>query len=101
MRSVKELEDRLSRPRPVLIDDLRALDGDIVVLGAAGKMGPSLVRLAVRAIEEAGSGAQVIAVSRYGSPGAAEAMRSTGAHVVTADLTDSAALQALPTLESG
>lgn len=96
MRSVEELEDRLSTPRPALIDDLRALDGDIVVLGAAGKMGPSLVRLAVRAIEQAGTDARVIAVSRYGSPGAVEAMRSTGADVVTADITDDAALQALP-----
>ena len=44
----RELEDRLSEPRAGLIDDLRAVPGDILVLGAGGKLGPSLVRLALR-----------------------------------------------------
>jgi nucleoside-diphosphate-sugar epimerase len=96
VRSVEELEERLSRPRPALIDDLRGLDGDIVVLGAAGKMGPTLVRLAVRAVAEAGTGARVIAVSRFSAPGAAEAMAATGAEVIAADITDDAALAELP-----
>ncbi|WP_207782144.1 NAD-dependent epimerase/dehydratase family protein [Phytoactinopolyspora limicola] len=96
MRTVEELEERLSRPRPALVDELRKLDGDIVVLGAAGKMGPTLVRLATRAIAEAGTGARVIAVSRFSQPGSAEAMRATGAEVHPADLTDDAAISALP-----
>ena len=94
--SVEELEERLSRPRSELIDDLRGIDGDLIVLGAAGKMGPTLVRLAVRAVAEAGTGARVMAVSRFSTPGSAEAMRATGAEVIPADITDGAALQALP-----
>ncbi|WP_116949089.1 NAD-dependent epimerase/dehydratase family protein [Jiangella endophytica] len=96
MRSIDELDERLSRPRPELVQDLRRLDGDLVVIGASGKLGVSLVRLAVRGIEAAGTGARVIAVSRYGGPGAREAMEATGAEVVAADVTDDDALAALP-----
>ncbi|NDL60134.1 NAD-dependent epimerase/dehydratase family protein [Phytoactinopolyspora mesophila] len=96
VRTVEELEERLSRPRAALIEDFRRLEGDIVVLGAAGKMGPSLVRLATRAIAEAGTGAKVTAVSRFSQPGSADAMRATGAHVHPADLSDDAAIAGLP-----
>lgn len=96
VRTVQQLEDRLSRPSPTLIDDLAGLDGDIMVLGAAGKLGPSLVRLAVRAIEQGGSGAQVIAVSRFSAPHSQEAMRSTGATVLAADISDDTDLGRLP-----
>nr|WP_199701929.1 NAD-dependent epimerase/dehydratase family protein [Jiangella rhizosphaerae] len=96
MRSIDELDERLSRPRPELVEDLRRLDGDVVVLGASGKLGVSLVRLAVRGIEAAGTGARVVAVSRYGAPGAREAMEATGAEVVAADIADDDALASLP-----
>lgn len=96
VRTVEELEEHLSRPSTALIEDFRKLDGDIVVLGAGGKMGPTLVRLATRAIAEAATGAQVVAVSRFSQPGAAEAMRATGAQVVAADLTEDDSLAALP-----
>ncbi|HEY9294682.1 MAG TPA: NAD(P)-dependent oxidoreductase [Microlunatus sp.] len=96
VRSVDELEELLSRPGPELIKDLSGLDGDLVVLGAAGKMGPSLVRLAVRAVQAAGTGARVHAVSRFSSAGSAQAMRETGAEVIAADVTDNAALRSLP-----
>jgi hypothetical protein len=66
------------------------------VLGAGGKLGPSLVRLALRAIAEAGSAATVIAVSRFGETETAASLRSAGAKVVPADITDDAALRALP-----
>lgn len=96
MRSLEELDERLSVPRSELVDDVRKIDGDIVVLGAAGKLGPSLVRLAARAIAEAGTGSRVIAVSRFSSPGAAEQMRAAGATIVTADIADDDALATVP-----
>ncbi|WP_088979091.1 NAD-dependent epimerase/dehydratase family protein [Micromonospora coxensis] len=96
MRTVAELEERLSRPRDVLVDDLRKLDGDILILGAGGKLGPSLVRLALRGVAEAGTGARVIAVSRFSEPGLADALRAQGAVIVEADVADDAALAALP-----
>ncbi|MFG2100011.1 NAD-dependent epimerase/dehydratase family protein [Micromonospora echinaurantiaca] len=96
MRTVADLEERLSRPRDVLVDDLRKLDGDILILGAGGKLGPSLVRLALRGVAAAGTGARVIAVSRFSEAGLADALRDEGAEVVAADVADDAALAALP-----
>jgi nucleoside-diphosphate-sugar epimerase len=93
MHSVAELEDRLSEPSAALIADLAALDGDLLVLGAGGKLGPSLVRLALRAV---GGAKAVIAVSRFGDRAAADALAAAGARIVAADITDDAALAALP-----
>mgnify|MGYP001444754192 CR=1 FL=1 len=96
MRSVAELEERLSRPRDALVADLRKLDGDILVLGAGGKLGPSLVRLALRGVAAAGTGARVIAVSRFTEPGLADALAAEGAEVVAADIADGHSLAELP-----
>jgi nucleoside-diphosphate-sugar epimerase len=96
MRTVDELEERLSRPRAGLIEDLAGLEGDILVLGAAGKLGPSLVRLAVRAVADAGTGTRVLAVSRFSEAGSEERMRRIGVHTITADIADNHQLAALP-----
>lgn len=50
----KELERLLTTPRPELIEDLRTGSGDLVILGAGGKMGPSLARLARAGLDAAG-----------------------------------------------
>lgn len=96
MRTLEELEGRLSTPRPALVEDMARLDGDVVVLGAGGKLGPSLVRLAVRAIAEAGTGAAVHAVSRFSSASSRRLVEEAGARVVPADLTDERVLADLP-----
>jgi nucleoside-diphosphate-sugar epimerase len=93
MRGVDELDERLSRPSPSLIDDLKRLDGDILVLGAGGKLGPSLTRLALRAVD---GGKSVTVVSRFGDRAQADKLEAAGARVVSADITDEAALAALP-----
>lgn len=93
MRSVEELEERLSQPSARLVAELEALDGDILVLGAGGKLGPSLVRLALRAV---GSGKTVTAVSRFSDRETADALQRQGARIVSADITDDAALSQLP-----
>jgi len=49
-RDEADLEERLSRPTPALTQLLATVPGDLVVLGAGGKMGPSLARMARRAI---------------------------------------------------
>lgn len=86
------LEEVLSRPDPALIADLAAVPGDILVLGAAGKMGPTLCRLAKRA----DPARRVIAVARWSEPGLRERMESWGMECLSADLSDDAALAALP-----
>ncbi|MFB4274147.1 NAD-dependent epimerase/dehydratase family protein [Nonomuraea sp. MTCD27] len=93
MRTTAELEERLARPSAGLIDDLGRLDGDIMILGAGGKLGPSLVRLALNA----GRGdRRIIAVSRFSEPGLARALQDAGATVVAADVADDRALRELP-----
>lgn len=101
-QSGDELEELLSRPDNATRDALRALPGDILILGAGGKMGPTLARMARRALDDngaprAGANARrVIAVSRFSSANAATALASHGVEIVRADLADPSAYRALP-----
>ncbi|MFN9202565.1 MAG: NAD-dependent epimerase/dehydratase family protein [Gemmatimonas sp.] len=89
-----DLEHRLATPDQHTIDALRALDGDVLILGAGGKMGPTLARMARRAIADRGR--RVIAVSRFSDPQAAAMLEATGVDVIRADLSDPHAVRALP-----
>ncbi|MBX6747458.1 MAG: NAD-dependent epimerase/dehydratase family protein, partial [Acetobacteraceae bacterium] len=91
-----ELEEVLTRPDPALAADLAAVPGPLLVLGAAGKMGPTLCRLAKRADPDR----RVIAVARFSEPGLRVRMESWGIECIAADLTDRAALAALPEAEN-
>jgi nucleoside-diphosphate-sugar epimerase len=91
-----ELEERLSRPTPGAIEVLRHLPGDLLVLGAGGKMGPSLCRMARRALDAGGLPGRVIAVSRFGDAGLAAALERDGVVTHRADLRDREALKRLP-----
>lgn len=94
--SLEDLEERLSRPTPAVIDLMRDLPGDIIVLGAAGKMGPSLARMAKRASDEAGTKRRIIAVSRFSTPGSAEEFQHHGIETVAVDLLAANAVAYLP-----
>ncbi|MFI8436532.1 NAD-dependent epimerase/dehydratase family protein [Streptomyces sp. NPDC079020] len=86
------LEERLATPSPALIADLAGLEGDLLVLGAGGKMGPSLCRLARRALDAAGrTDVTVYAVSRWSDKSAAEDLEAAGVSTVAFDLMDPAA----------
>ena len=50
----EQLEELLSRPTPELVDLFKTLEGDIIFLGIAGKIGPSIARMAMRAAKEIG-----------------------------------------------
>ncbi|WP_335979549.1 NAD-dependent epimerase/dehydratase family protein [Streptomyces sp. CA2R106] len=85
----QQLEDLLATPSPALVADLARLDGDLVVLGAGGKMGPSLCRLARRALDAAGRGDLAVhAVSRWSDRKAADALAAEGVRPVAFDLLD-------------
>ncbi|MFI9593878.1 NAD-dependent epimerase/dehydratase family protein [Nonomuraea sp. NPDC052265] len=87
--SVDDLEEHLTRPSESLVADLAAGSGDLVVLGAGGKMGPTLCRLARRGLDAAGRGAdRVLAVSRWSDRVAAAALAAHGVDVVPFDLLD-------------
>src|ERR1039458_815641 len=69
IQSPEQLEDRLSEPTPEVVQTLRRLEGDLIVLGVAGKMGPNLARMARRAADLGGSRRRVIGVARFSSAG--------------------------------
>jgi nucleoside-diphosphate-sugar epimerase len=93
---VAHLDDLLSTPTPAVVDALSGLDGDLLVLGAGGKMGPTLARMARRALDAGGSGRRVIAVSRFSDRTVADGLRSHGIETRHGDLLDRSALAALP-----
>ncbi|HEY6829855.1 MAG TPA: NAD-dependent epimerase/dehydratase family protein [Gemmatimonadaceae bacterium] len=92
-----ELEDLLSSPRDATVAALRSCPGDIVILGAGGKMGPSLSRMARRAADAAGGAiCRVIAVSRWSSEEAQRQLNDVGVETIRCDLLDRSAVGALP-----
>jgi nucleoside-diphosphate-sugar epimerase len=91
-----ELEGVLSAPSAADIDALRALEGPLLILGAAGKMGPSLAHRARRALDAAGNNAAVIAVSRFSEPGVRERLESWNIQTIECDLLEPGALDKLP-----
>jgi nucleoside-diphosphate-sugar epimerase len=96
IRDVQHLEELLSEPSPAAIDAMRRLDGDLVVLGVAGKMGPTLARMARRALDSAGVSSRVIGVSRFASAGQQAALEQHGVETIRCDLLDEDALARLP-----
>ena len=90
-----QLEDWLSEPTPEVIAALGRLPGDLVVLGVAGKMGPSLARMARRASDAAGVGRRVIGVARF-TEGGQEALEAHGVETIRCDLLDESELARLP-----
>jgi len=89
------LEEALSRPTAADVDAMRALDGDLLLLGVGGKMGPSLARLARRASDQAGVRRRIIGVSRFSEPGLAAGLQASGIETIPCDLADRVSLQAL------
>ena len=95
IRTEDELDDRLSEPTPEVVELLGRLAGDIVVLGVAGKMGPTLARMARRASDAAGVRRRVIGVSPVFCGGELE-LRKHGVETIRCDLLDAAAVAQLP-----
>lgn len=92
----EELREVLSRPYAEDIELAERLRGDIIVLGAGGKMGPTLVQRLMRSLREAGNGLNVYAVSRYSDEESRREIEATGAEVVAADVMIDRELQSLP-----
>jgi dTDP-4-dehydrorhamnose reductase len=97
-RTEDDLDERLSEPRDATVDALRRAPGDIIVLGAGGKMGPTLARMAARAAERAdgSSRRRVIAVSRFTSRDVPRLLANHGVETIPCDLLDVGAVERLP-----
>ena len=89
---VEALEERLSRPDDDVVADLAGLDGDVLVLGAGGKMGPTLARMAKRAAPDK----TVYAVARFSDPSLEEKLQAEGVATIRADLLDRDQIDRLP-----
>jgi len=96
IKTESDLEELLSRPDEETAAAMAALDGDLLILGVGGKMGPSLARLARRAIDQAGVKKRVIAVARFTNGDLPAALAAQGIETIACDLLDRSALDKLP-----
>jgi nucleoside-diphosphate-sugar epimerase len=96
IESTEQLDDVLSTPTPGVVETLARLDGDVVVLGVGGKMGPTLARLAARASQVAGTKRRVIGVARFSNRELPAWLEKHGVHPLAADLLDPRQVAALP-----
>lgn len=92
--SEASLDARLAAPDIETIGALESIDGDVIILGAGGKMGPSLAHMARRALADRSR--RVIAVSRFSDAPTAASLADAGVEVVRADLSDPRAVAELP-----
>jgi nucleoside-diphosphate-sugar epimerase len=96
INSVPELEEVLSRPTEADISAIARLDGDLLILGAGGKMGPSLARRAYRAAKQAGVRKKIIAVARFSDNQLRANLASEGVETLAVDLLQPGVLSKLP-----
>jgi dTDP-4-dehydrorhamnose reductase len=91
-----QLEDVLAEPSEADIECAARLGGDILILGAGGKMGPSLARRVHRALVRGGTRGRVLAASRFSSPALRAALEADGIETLACDLLDPSGIGALP-----
>lgn len=91
IKTERELMDQMTTPSAEVLEAVGKLDGPVMILGVAGKMGPSLAELLLRAGAE-----RVIGVSRFSMPTDREAMEARGIATIQCDLLDDDALSRLP-----
>ena len=96
LSTIDELEERLSAPTAETVRALADLDGDVLALGAGGKMGPALARMTCRASEAAGSSRRVFAASRFSDPQAQQSLEAAGVETLAGDLLDRRFVDGLP-----
>ncbi len=96
VESETQLDELLSRPQEQTIQALSKCEGDLMILGAGGKIGPSLARMAVRAFAAAGKNAKVYGVSRFSDSRVRRDLESVGVKTVACDLLDVNQVASLP-----
>jgi nucleoside-diphosphate-sugar epimerase len=96
MTSIPGLEDELSRPSDADCAFLRGLEGDLLVLGAGGKMGPSLARRARRAADRSGVSRRIVAASRFADGETGRQLAGWGIETISCDLLDRGRIAHLP-----
>jgi nucleoside-diphosphate-sugar epimerase len=100
IQSESELEEVLTRPSVELVEFVRTLAGRLLILGAGGKMGPTLAVLARRAADAAGRQLSVVAVSRFSEANTRRWLEARGVETLGCDLLDGSAVRQLPEAEN-
>lgn len=96
----QEVEDILSIPQPETVELMKRLDGDIMILGIGGKMGPTLGRIISRAIEKAGVSKTLYGVSRFSDESKKKRMEDWGITCISCDLLDEEDIAKLPKVKN-
>jgi nucleoside-diphosphate-sugar epimerase len=96
IQTVSELEENLSRPSETALTAVASLEGDLILLGAGGKMGPTLALMAQRAFQQTGKAGSVVAVSRFTDLAARQRLEDQGVETVSCDLLEPGRLEQLP-----
>lgn len=91
-----ELEEALAQPTDADLECVARLQGDVLILGAGGKMGPSLARRVQRAVTRTGSRSRVMAASRFSSAAVRAGLEADGIQTFVCDLLDPSNIAALP-----
>lgn len=96
----QQLESVLSKPYKETVELFKQLDGDIIFLGIAGKIGPSLAYMAKKACDEAGVKKRIIGVSRFSNPQEKAHIESLGIETIKGDLLDRKFIESLPKVKN-
>ena len=96
IKTVKELEVRLSDPSPGVVEAMAKLKGDLLILGAGGKVGPTLAQMAAKAVAASGVKRKVYGVSAVFDKGVRKNLESLGIETIKTDLMKDGALDELP-----
>jgi hypothetical protein len=96
IESEEELDEFLTRPSPALVEFIKTVRSPLVILGAGGKMGPTLAVLAKQAAVSARYSLEVIAVSRFGDERARAWLEARDVRTIACDLLNRSAVAKLP-----
>lgn len=100
MKKVEQLYEELLAPSDALVSSIKKLEGDILILGAGGKMGPALAKVTKQAIDKAGVNKKVIAASRFSEPGLQDELNELGVKTYAVDLLEDDQLAQLPDVKN-
>ncbi len=92
----EQLDEMLSKPSAEAVEMFSRVDGDIMILGVAGKIGPSLVRMVKRACDEAGVDKKIYGVSLFESDEQQKKIESIGIKTIHGDLLNTEFIKSLP-----
>jgi len=98
--TLEQLEERMSRPSEADVAAMREMEGDVLILGVGGKMGPTLAQLIRRSADAAGKKSRVMGVARFSDKSMPNALRAHGIEPIACDLLEQHELAKLPDAEN-